>query len=175
MFTKVLYDLKDKWIVFRHWVDRNIGQFEEVSLKHRSAVILLSVLVFFVEPDVKLEFGSAAFAGLGVSVDPPQTIPVGLVLLSLLIYRFVAFWFTIFLMSGTDENIAIGKALYEDDPAWNASGATMSDYPEMIKDDAEKIVYKWRFRKFIWEVMLPSVAALVVIFKYAATHLFQLI
>lgn len=170
MFDTLSSYLRDKWTAFRHWVDRNIAQLEEAALKHRSAVILLSVMLLFIEPDVKLAFGSAALAGFGVSVNPPQTISISLVLIFLLIYRFLAFWVTILLASGTDKNIATGKALYQYDPAYDMSATPMSSMEEVIKDETETILYKWKFWKFVWEVLLPTTVALVAILVYTITY-----
>lgn len=149
----------DYWHVLRYWLYRHIGELSDVSLKHRSAVILLSVLLLFLDHDVAITFGSASLAGLGISVTPPQTIPVGTFLLLLLIYRFFAFVASISIESGVNPDLAGKKARYQFDPAYDAEERSSHDMDQIVRYDSNEITYKWRGRQILWEVIFPCFLA----------------
>lgn len=138
----------------------HIGDLSDTSSKHRSAILLLSVLVMFVAPDVKLTFGTASLAGLGISVSPPQEIAIGHFLLALLTYRFIAFWVLVLLESGTDISRAERKALLAFDPAWGAEEEQSGDKEQLIRLESRDMVYKWKVRQIVWEIIVPNVIAL---------------
>ncbi|WP_444901337.1 hypothetical protein ACJJIG_17350 [Microbulbifer sp. SSSA007] len=150
----------------------HIGKLGDVSLKHRSSVLLLSVLMFLVDPTMQVTLGKASVAGLGISVDPPQTIHIGIFLLILLLYRLVAFWVSVLLESGTDESRATRKALLDFDPAWEAEKYRHrpGDMEQLIKNESGAIVYKWSVRQILWEFVLPNVLALTALVKYVAGY-----
>ena len=152
----------------------HIGKLGEHSLKHRSAILLLSVLLLFIHPNVEITFGSASLAGLGISVNPPQKLSIGLFLLILLLYRLIAFWASVLLESGTDQNRAKRKALLEFDPAWEAEEHRPSDMEQLIRRESNKKICKWSVRQIIWEFVIPNllafVALAVYIVKYVALY-----
>ena len=105
---------------FLDYLHRHLGKLSETSLKHRRAILILSLVIFFIDPSVKVTFGKASLAGLGISITPPQEISIGLLVLGLLIYRVFAFWTSIIIESGTDLKLAKRKALLEIQPEWEA-------------------------------------------------------
>lgn len=162
--------LKFKWDVFRSWIFRNIGVLDDASLKHCSAILFISAIMLFTDPGVSLTLGSASLAGLGISVEPPQSIPVGLLLLALLMYRLVALWAYIILGSGTDEN----KVRYKTQISYGTSHDNIFEpntIDELISQDTQNTIYKWSIRKVLWELLPPNLAALASIIKFVLHHL----
>ncbi|EJB8535479.1 TPA: hypothetical protein I7264_25880 [Vibrio parahaemolyticus] len=149
----------------------NIGKLNEVSMKHRSAILLISVLIYFVDPNVKITFGNASLAGLGISVEPAQTVYLGYFLLALLIYRLIAFWVSVLLESGTDRNRAIRKAQIDFEPAWEAEENRPHDMEQLIRQESEKITYKWNVRQILWEFVFPNIIALVAVITFFVQYL----
>lgn len=149
----------------------HIGKLSDYSLKHRSAILVLSVLMLLIDPNVKVTFDKASVAGLGISVDPAQTIYIGVFLLALLIYRLIAFWASVLLESGTDLNRATRKALIEFDPAWEAEERKPHDMDQLIKSESGEIVYKWSIRQILWEFLLPNALALVALAVYTTSYI----
>lgn len=143
-----------------------IGKLSDASSKHKSAILFLSVLVMFVGPDVKLTFGSASLAGLGISVSPPQELAIGHFLLALLTYRFIAFWVLVLLDGGTDISRAERKALLAFDPAWGAEEEQPGDKEQLIRRESGDIIYKWKVRQIAWEILFPTVIALLAFVTY---------
>jgi len=156
----------DRWSYFKSWIYRHIEGLGEVSLKHRSNILMLSVLMLFIDPDVKLILGKASLAGLGITIEPTQTIPIGLFLFILLIYRLSAFWASVLLESGINEIKADGKARYEIDPAYHAEERKASDMDQAVRMESYDITYKWKVRQILWEFILPNLLALIGLAKY---------
>lgn len=148
----------------------NIGKLSESSLKHRSAILMLSVLMLFIEPNVAIIFGSASVAGLGISVNPPQEIPVGLFLLTLLLYRLIAFWALVLTESGTDSSRAERKALLEFDPSWEAEETRTHDLDQLIRQESGKTIYKWSIRQLVWEFVIPNLLAFIALVVYVVKY-----
>jgi len=149
----------------------HIGKLGDVSLKHRSVILFLSVLMLLIDPNVKVTFGKASVAGLGISVDPPQTIYIGFFLLALLVYRLIAFWASVLLENGTDSNRARRKAALQFDPAWEAEQDNPHDLDQIIKNESGSIVYKWSVRQILWEFVLPNVLALATLIVYLTGYI----
>ncbi len=156
---------------YKYKLHLHIGKLGEASLKHRSVILLLSILMLLVDPNVKVIFGKASVAGLGISVEPPQTIYVGFFLLALLIYRLVAFWASVLLESGTDSSRATRKALLEFDPAWEAEEHRPHDMEQHIKNESGEIIYKWSVRQVLWEFVFPNVLALAALTVYLIVYI----
>jgi hypothetical protein len=162
--------LKYQWYEFRRLVHYNIGQLSESSLKHRGAILFLSVAIIFIDPDVSLTLGSASLAGLGISVEPPQSIPVAPFLFSLLIYRLTAFWASIVLDNRTDtkkthERISLH---YEDD----YEDCEINTTGDMISHETDASTYHWGVRKILWDILPPNILALYCTFKFMQHYLF---
>ncbi len=156
---------------FKYKLHLHIGKLGDASLKHRSAILFLSVLMLLIDPNVKVTFGKASLAGLGISVDPPQTIYVGVFLLVLLVYRLVAFWASVLLESGTDSSRATRKAILEFDPAWEAEEHRPHDMDQLIKNESGGIVYKWGVRQILWEFVFPNILALCTLTVYSIGYI----
>lgn len=62
---------------FRCWTSRHIGTLGEESLKHRKAIIFISVVTLLIDPTVTLSIGKTSIQGTGISVDPPRFYPSG--------------------------------------------------------------------------------------------------
>ena len=150
----------DRWNNHKSWMYRHVGELGEVSLKHRSNILLLSVLMIFIDSNVKVILGKASLAGLGITIEPTQTIPVGLFLFALLIYRLVAFWASVTLESGTSKSIADTKAQYDIDPAYHAEERSPSDMDQAIRMESNATTYKWQVRRILWEFTVPNLLAL---------------
>lgn len=128
--------------------------------------MLVSVFMLFVDPNVKITFGSASFAGLGISVNPPQTLPLGIFLLALLIYRLIAFWASVLIESGTDASRAKRKALLAYDPGWEVDEHRPDDMEQLIKEESGGIVYRWSVRQLIWDFLIPNLLAVIALCVY---------
>ena len=157
-------------IEFKKWMHLHIGKLSDTSLKHRGSILLLSTLILFIDPAVKLTFGKASLAGLGISVDPVQVIPVGLFLWVLLIYRLTAFWVSVLLESGTDPKMAAQKALSVQNYPYeqNEPEVTM---PRLLDSESKGILNKWTIRQMLWELVPPNLLALVALIVYLARWL----
>ena len=151
---------------WKHKLHLHIGKLGEASLKHRSSILLLSVLIIFVEPNLKIIFGKASVAGLGISVDPPQTIHLGLFLLLLLIYKLITFWLSVFIEHGTDPTRAGRKALLDFEPSSETEEHRPHDMDKLIKRESDDIVYKWSVRQIVWEFIFPNLLAVAGIATY---------
>lgn len=160
-----------QWNHVKYWMHLHIGKLGESSLKHRSAILLLSVLMLFIEPSVTITFGNASLAGLGISFNPPQTISIGLFLFALLIYRLTAFWVSVFLESGTDSKRATRKALLSFDPSYEAEENRPHNMEHVIKAESEDILYKWSVRQILWEFVTPNLLAIVSLSVYIIEYL----
>ncbi len=147
---------------FKKWMHLHIGKLSPIALKHRGAILVLSVLTFFIEPDVIIKFGTASVVGLGVTVTPEQSINIGYLLLALLIYRLIAFWASVLLENGTDENRAAQKALVLHSMPYQQKEpeVTMSD---VLDNESEGTLYKWKVRQVLWEFVLPNIIAFTAI------------
>jgi hypothetical protein len=157
----------DYW---RYKLHLNIGKLGEVSLKHRSVILFLSVLMLLVDPDLKITFGNASVAGLGISVDPPQAIFLGVFLLALLIYKLIVFWISVFIEHGTDPKRAGRKALLKFDPSYEAEEENHHDMGQIIRNEKGEIIYKWSVRQILWEFIFPNVLAFGGIVTYAIKY-----
>ena len=142
----------------------------DTSRKHRAAILFISLCVFFIEPNVKLTLGKASFAGLAMSIDPVQVIPVGLVLLFALIYRLIAFWVTNLTDIGTDIAKAKTSARNKIDP--QIPEKPDDQIEARINETAYATVFKWRSRRSLWEVVLPTIIGLSAIASFAISLLF---
>lgn len=162
--------LKNQWNTFRSWLYKNVGELDQASSKHRTIILFISAIMLFTDPSVSVTLGSASLAGLGISVEPPQSIPVGVLLLALLTYRLVALWASIILDSGTDKLKAQYKArIRHGSPEdYNPEPNTID---ELITEIAENTVYTWQIRKILWELAPPNIAALTCIVKYSLYYL----
>jgi len=127
--------------------------------------------MLLVDPSVKVTFGKASLAGLGISVDPPQTIYIGAFLLVLLVYRLIAFWASVLLESGTDSSRATRKALLEFDPSYEAEEHRPHDMEQLIKSESGEIIYKWSVRQILWEFLLPNLLAMFALVIYLVGYL----
>lgn len=157
--------LKNKWNSFQNWGHIYIGPLSDVSLKHRNSVLFISILMMLISPDVTITFGSASIAGLGIKIEPPQTIHIGSVLFLLLLYRLIAFWATTLISHGTNEKIAYKKAAINIDASYLApqQQATITD---VINEESDSIKYKWETHRIIWEFIVPNALALAALAKY---------
>lgn len=138
-----------------------LGKLGEVPLKHRSHILVLSVIVMLVDPNIKITFGSASLAGLGISVEPKQTFDVGFTLSCLLLYRLIAFWASTLLASGTSYELAKERAYDELDPARHAEEPTVGDIDQEASRVSRRSVYAWNKLQLIWELVLPNMLAMV--------------
>ncbi|NWO06548.1 MAG: hypothetical protein HLX50_12940 [Alteromonadaceae bacterium] len=151
---------------FLDYLHLHLGKLSETSLKHRRAILLLSLLMFFIGPSVKVTFGKASLAGLGISITPPQEISIGLLVLGLLIYRVFAFWTSIIIESGTDLKLAKRKALLEIEPEWEAEEYEPGNIEQYVRHSSNKIVYKWTKWQLIWEFLFPNIVAITAFITY---------
>lgn len=158
--------LKYNWSRAKYWLYRNIGELDERALKNRSAILFLSFLLFFLDPGVEVVFGQASFGGLGITVNPPQTLPVGLLLFLLLAYRLAVFWVSVLISSGCNKDRARYKAQYDFDPSFEAEEPRMHDKDYIIQSQSEEHLYIWTVRKLIWQFIFPNIVALVCIVYY---------
>jgi len=142
----------------------------DISRKHRAAILFISLCIFFVEPNVKLTLGKASLAGLGMSIEPVQVIPVGLVLLFALIYRLIAFWVIILTDIGTDINRAKSSARNNIDPPIPEKPDDQIE--DQINETAYNSVFKWRYRRSLWEIILPTIIGLSAILSFTISFLF---
>ena len=159
--------------LFRHLLHKlhlRIGKFSEASLKHRSGILLLSVVMIFVDPRVSITFGSASLGGLGISVSPPQEVSIGLLLLALLVYRLIAFWASVLLENGTDLSLAERRALLEFDPSWEAEEHEPGNMEQLIRNESRGEVYKWTLWQLVWQFLVPNFLALVALTVFAAKY-----
>lgn len=153
--------IRGYWDLFRYWLYRNIDELDESSLKHRSSIMFLSLILLFIDPGINLTFGSASLAGLGISVDPAQTLPISILLLSVLVYRLIAFWVSALLKVGCDIDRAIYKAEYDFDSSFEAEEPRLYDKEYIIRSKSNEIVYKWKVRKILWQFAFPNFLALL--------------
>lgn len=159
--------------LFKHLLHKlhlRIGIFSDVSLKHRSAILLLSVVMIFVDPRVSVTFGSASLGGLGISVSPAQEISIGLLILALLAYRLIAFWASVLFENGTDLSLAERRALLEFDPSWEVEEHEPGNMEQLIREETRGEVYKWTMRKLIWEFIVPNLIALIALTVFAVKY-----
>ena len=147
------------------WGYTHIGPLSEVSLKHRNYVLLISILLVLISPEVKITFGTASIAGMGIEIDPAQTIYIGVVLLFILLYRISAFWATALITHGSNEKSARRKAALKID-ADSLVPPPPQHISDVVKEKAEAINYKWSFIRLIWEFFLPNILALAALSKY---------
>lgn len=146
-----------------NWVDLKIGDPSEKSIGIGKTVMFFSVLMLVINPSVKVTFGQASLAGLGISVTPPVTIPVGALLLLLLTYRLVSFWVNLIIDNGTDIKKARGR-VYES--FTHDHERKPQDMNEVMDQEADYITFKWRFRKIVWVVFVPCFLSLAAYAKY---------
>ena len=147
------------------WAHRHIGELNETSLKHRSHILLLSVLLLFVSSDIVLILGKASLAGLGISVDPPQTIPVGLFLFVILVYRVIAFWTSALINNGLNIEKIEHELRLDYDPIYEAEPKPR-DPGELARVMGAAIRFKWERVKVLWEFYLPNLFAFVSIANF---------
>ncbi|HSB96542.1 MAG TPA: hypothetical protein VLC91_08845 [Spongiibacteraceae bacterium] len=153
----------------KNWLDLNIGELSDDSQTHGKAVMFISVLMMFVEPTVKVTLGQASLAGLGISVSPPITIPVGILLLALLTYRYISFWITTILDNGTNHKKSERKAAYKHNPYYGDEHPPQN-MEQLVNEKAYEITFKWRIRKIIWAFFLPNIFALIALLRYGFTY-----
>lgn len=158
---------------FLYRLHLHIGKLSEASLKHRSTILLLSILISLIDPSVTISFGSASLAGLGISVNPPQELSVGALLLALLIYRLIAFWVSVLLESGTDSKRVTRKALLDFEPAWEAEEYRPGDIGQLISQESEKVIHRWSVRQLIWELVIPNLIAIIALTVFITKFLGQ--
>lgn len=156
--------------MINYWIRklyRNVGKLTDASLKYRGSILLLSVLVIFIDPDVKITFGSASLAGLGISISPPQEFSIGLFLVALLAYRWIAFLATALFESGTDIERTEKNVLLKFEPAWEAEERNPGDMDQLVRMESDRSVYKWEKYQLIWEFLLPNAIAVIAFSVYA--------
>ena len=151
-------------------IELHIGKLSEKALKHRSAILLLSVLIFVVDPKVKITFSKASAAGLGISVDPPQTFYIGFFLFFLLFYRLVAIWVVVFLERGTDEKVARRKAINEIEPWHDGEKPDPQNNEQLIEIRSGSILREWDKKQLLWELLLPSLIAIFALITFLVKH-----
>ncbi len=156
---------------FTYWMNLNIGKLGPTPIKHRSAIMILSVLMLFIDPGVEITFGSASLAGFGISVKPEQVIHIGYFLLALLIYRLIAFWASVLLENGTDSNRARRKALDMFDGTYSANEPQPHDMEYVLDSESEEILYKWNFRQALWEFVVPNLLAFIALVIYLIRYI----
>ncbi|EHU4978445.1 hypothetical protein [Vibrio vulnificus] len=144
-----------------------IGKLGEVSLKHRSHTLVLSVIVMLVDPNINITFGSASLAGLGISVEPKQTFDVGFILSCLLLYRLVALWASALLANGTSYEAAKERAYNELDPARHDDEPGVGNLVQEASKLSRKSVYTWNKFQVFWELTLPTVLAIVAFITFS--------
>lgn len=162
-----------KWQSLVHRIYINIGELSESALKHRSSILMISVIMLVIEPHATLTLGKASLAGLGISVEPPQSVPVGLFLYVLLMYRLIAFWAAVLLDSGTDDKVAREKAIHECDPGYYDDEENPHDMRELIRRKSSEIVYKWKLRKMLWEIFIPNILGATSLIYYSYIYIKQ--
>ncbi|EHU0329855.1 hypothetical protein KY023_004424, partial [Vibrio vulnificus] len=138
-----------------------LGELNEVSAKHRSNILVLSVIVFLVDPNVVISFGNASLAGLGITIVPKQDINIGYILLGLLVYRFIAFWFSILSTSGRNFSAAESRALSELQPDYLTEQPGTGNLDQEVARYARKSVRRWKNYSFVWDIYLPSALAVI--------------
>lgn len=148
----------------------HVGKLGDVSSKHRSAILLLSVLLCFIDPEVRLSFGSASLVGLGISIQPPQDFTIGTIVLVLLIYRVPAFWISVLIENGTNNSRAERIALSKFDPGSLSDQFKPSNIDELVSQEARKNVQKWTVRQITWEVVFPNILALISLAIYSMRY-----
>lgn len=149
----------------------NIGKLSDASHKHRGAILMVAVIMLFIDPEVKVTFGSASLAGLGISVTPAQEISLGLLLFAILVYKLIAFWVSVLLESGTDSARAERKALMELDPGWDAEQHDPTDFSRLIRNHKQEIIYKWTVRQILWEFVFPNLVGVVALSHYLRVYI----
>lgn len=148
-----------------HWGYTYIGHLNDLSLKHRNHILIISILMMVISPEVKITFGKASVIGLGINIDPPQTIYIGLVLLVILIYRVIAFWITALITQGTNKQSAYNKAALKIDEMHILPGPA-TNIGDVINEEANSIKYKWELRRLTWEFIIPNLLALIALLRY---------
>lgn len=138
------------------WTQRHAGLISEVAAKHRAAVLIWSVIATLVDHNTKVTLGSASLAGLGITVEPPQTLPVGLLVALMLVYRIIALWFTALSDTGTDSKKASYIACHKHDPDSLTPGGPAYSPSEVAAEETENIMYSWSLRRVIWELIFPT-------------------
>lgn len=149
----------------KHWLDLNIGELSDESKTHGKIVMFVSVLMMFIDPSVKITVGQASLAGLGISVNPPISIPVGTLLFVLLTYRYVSFLITTILDNGTNHNTSKRKAAHRHDPTYGEERPSQ-DIDQIVSEVAYDITFKWRVRKIMWGFFMPNILALIALSRY---------
>jgi len=152
-------NIKWKW----YQIADSIGGISDVSRKHRAAILFISACVFFIESNVKITIGKASLAGLGVSIEPVQVVPIGPILIVLLAYRTIAFWIIILTEHGVNFQKAKKRAQNSLDPDTDAPRDTVQTEISVI---ASLSVYRWRLVQVLWEVLLPTALALTAIIMF---------
>lgn len=137
----------------------NLGEINEEARKHRSAILVISVIMLVVDPHVTLTLGTASLAGLGISVKPPQSIPVGLFLYAVLSYRVIAFWAATIIGAGVNDDIARDKAIDSCDPGHYAEERNPHDIGHLINMETNHITYRWKVRRIYWDIFVPNLMA----------------
>lgn len=146
----------------------HLGKLSDTSLKHRSTILFLSVVMLFIDPSVKITLGTASLAGLGISLSPPQEIPIGQLIMFLLVYRVFAFWTSTILESGTNLNLAKRKVLLDVEPTWEAEENEPGNIEQYVRHTSHKKVYKWTKWQLAWEFLFPNILALAAFITYSA-------
>lgn len=143
------------------------GDISEEAIKHRSAIMVLSVIMLVIDPHVTLTLGAASLAGLGISVEPPQAIPVGLFLYVILFYRLIAFWVAALLGAGTNKNTARERAIDACDPTHYDQEKNIQDVGQLISFESSAIIYRWKVRRIYWDLFIPNILAMISLSIYS--------
>lgn len=145
------------------WLERHAGPISEVSRRHRSAILFWSAIAIFVDHGTTVTFGQASLAGLGITVSPPQTLPIGMLITLMLLYRLAALWFTAFSDAGSDTNKAHYNASFKYDPD-SLTPAGPAFRPDEVADEAaENRMYLWSVWRTAWDLVLPTVLGVIVV------------
>jgi len=160
--------MKERLSELKYWLVSNTGKLSRTSKRNKNMMVFLGILLIVLDANVKITFGSVSFAGLGIGIDPPQVIPIGVALSLLLLYKLIAFWVSVFLEVGTSIDKQMHIATMEYDPSIYHEDREPHDMSELIKSEAYKVTTKWTFLKVIWEVIIPNTIAIFALCYFLA-------
>lgn len=154
----------------RDWANTHIADVSDKTEKTRKLVMFLGVVALLIDSDVAVTLGSASMGGLGVSISPPQVLPVAEIIVFILLFKIVALWVTIAIESGRDKRTARNKAFRIVEPDLMGSDENTDDIELAVRTQAYAITSKWTLWKLVWEVAMPSLIGLagVATFLYKA-------
>ena len=143
-----------------------IGKLNESSLKHRGAIIVLSALLIFIDRDVTVTLGSGSLAGLGISVSPPQHLPIGFFLVLLLVYRLITFWVTGLIDEGTNPERAEMRSIDAIIGYQTVDTLDLKNREHAVNALTAARLDIWSFFRTLWEFVLPSIIGVSALIAY---------